>query len=98
MTNDTSCPENFVAVFLNEKKFTVPKYVYEETCDYLFGIIPINWRINIKTVNIDYNCEAYWCAANKFPVAKNSGLMFGGLFTSTAINPLTGKFFLAATL
>ncbi|XP_037049520.1 macrophage-expressed gene 1 protein-like [Bradysia coprophila] len=88
LTGEATCPENFTPVFLNEKKFSATREQCWQDCYcFLFCFCDTN----CETINIDYGYETYWCAANVYPVPEKSGLMFGGVFTSTAINPVTGS-------
>lgn len=80
VTGDTSCPDGYTAVYLNEKR--IPN-CHQECFWFL-------WFKNCKTVCHGLTCEAYWCAADPM-LNVTDGLMFGGVYTHTANNPLTGK-------
>lgn len=81
VTGDTSCPDGFTDVYLNDK--TIPNCHQE--CSWFL------WVKSCHTVCNGFTYEAYWCAVNPGPMPNDTGLMFGGVYTSTANNPLTGK-------
>lgn len=79
LTEDTSCPEFFSPVYLNGKSF--------EEC---WWECWHSWFSTYCTKKcVDYEYKAYWCAANTYPVPKDHGQLFGGVYTSTANNPVT---------
>lgn len=81
LTDDTNCPSEYSAVYLNGKNF---QECYD-VCEYF-----LFWGTECHTYCVDYGYNAYWCAANSFPISNNSGLQFGGVFTSGSNNHVTG--------
>ena len=97
LTGTLSCPENYTPVKLHSGVVThvVQKPVCNNVCHHcgLFG-----WKrcCQCQSVLAPFlsraNYEAYWCAALagvKLP--ENSGYLFGGFYTSTSSNPVSGS-------
>lgn len=38
-----------------------------------------------------FNLQSYWCQAKNPNVSRNSGFMFGGLYSASQVNPFTGS-------
>lgn len=81
-TGRTSCPDGFTNVFLNGKSFPM---CWQKCYSYFFST-------ECEKECVDVRYEAYWCAADNDRSPNNdTGLMFGGVFTSTSKNPITGE-------
>ena len=96
-TGDFSCPEGYTAIKLHSGIVThvTQKPVCNNVCHHcgLFG-----WHrcCSCQSVLAPFlsraSYEAYWCAAlpgQELP--QNSGYLFGGFYTSTESNPVTGS-------
>lgn len=78
-TQDYSCSKLYVPIQL----LTRTNRVCRE-CGYWFFFW---WRS--RQCCSTYITDTYWCAADETIISNNTGLMFGGLFTSTTDNPTT---------
>lgn len=93
LTGDFSCPTGYTAIELHEGTITgvSKKSVCNNVCHHcgLFG-----WgrccQCMEATVNVmsAANYQAYWCVAEG-EVTSNHGYMFGGIYTSKSINPIS---------
>ena len=93
LTGDYTCPAGFIPLQLHTG--TVTHVAKKEVCDKvchssgLFG-----WGRSCQClsawVNVlsAANYQAFWCVANG-SVAENTGYLFGGVYTSKSINPVT---------
>ena len=95
-TGDLSCPPNYVPIKLHSGIVThvVQKPVCNNVCHHC-GLFGWSRCCACQSVLAPFlsraNYEAYWCAALPgTEVPQNSGYLFGGFYTSTASNPVTG--------
>ncbi|XP_065907252.1 macrophage-expressed gene 1 protein-like [Dysidea avara] len=90
LTGDYSCPLGYESVLLHtgtkSGSYSTPHC--EDKCHHF--IVKYNCHSECYNVNnpVTGNYNLYWCVATGL-IHKNSGYMFGGLYSSTAINPLT---------
>ena len=96
ITGDFSCPENYVAVKLHSGKVThvTQKPVCNNVCHHC-GTFGWSRCCQCQSILASFlsqaSYEAYWCAALPgTAVPENSGYLFGGIYTTTTRNPLTG--------
>ena len=95
LTGDASCPSNYEAVPLHSGKISRVKK--SQSCRrvcYHHGFWNMVKSCDNKCVDVFSTSraqyEASWCVATS-PVLPSSGYLFGGLYTSTTSNPLTGS-------
>ncbi|KAL4697126.1 hypothetical protein H8959_002824 [Pygathrix nigripes] len=87
LTGDFSCPSDYSPVYLLSE-------THEEGYNHLECCKKCTLLVFCKTVCEDTfqvakaEFRAFWCVASS-QVPKNSGLLFGGLFSSNSINPMT---------
>ncbi|XP_076972277.1 macrophage-expressed gene 1 protein [Tamandua tetradactyla] len=87
LTGDFSCPSGYSPIHLLSQ-------IHEEGYNHLECLRKCTLLIFCKTVCEDVfrvakaEFRAFWCAASS-QVPKNSGMLFGGLFSGKSINPLT---------
>uniref|UniRef100_A0A4W3GS73 Macrophage expressed 1 n=2 Tax=Callorhinchus milii TaxID=7868 RepID=A0A4W3GS73_CALMI len=93
LTGGLSCPEGFTAVRLGSQVLeqSYSRYECRRRCDSCYLLL----ECCEQTCGDIYRVRrarftAYWCAAHG-PVPRASGLMFGGLYTRSSDNPLTGS-------
>ena len=89
-TGDFSCPNDYVAVKVHSGTITqVTENVPQQKCHH-FGKIKYHCHDVYVPMYSKAHYDAYWCAAQPGKaVSKNSGYLFGGMYTSTTINPVT---------
>lgn len=93
LTGDYTCPSGYTAVELHSGTVTdtTKKQVCDEICHHS-GFLGLSRSCHCMTawVNVlsaaDY--QAYWCVAEG-KVPDNTGYLFGGLYTSKSVNPVT---------
>lgn len=93
LTGDYSCPEGYTSVHLHDG--TVSHVSYRMVCDNVcHGCGLFGWSrcceqqcARKQFLSVAYY-QAYWCAALG-PVPQHTGYLFGGLYTSTSVNPVT---------
>lgn len=93
LTGDYSCPDGYSAVELHSGTVThvSKKEVCDKVCHHcgLFGWSRccqcLSAWVNVLSAA---NYQAYWCVATG-PVAPDHGYLFGGVYTSKSINPIT---------
>ena len=91
LTGDFSCPAGYMSIKINSGTIThVTKHVPHVECHRLWWTLDI-----VKKCTTVFNpvyskayYETYWCAAME-DVPDHSGYLFGGLYTSSMINPIT---------
>lgn len=94
LTGDFSCPENYIAIKLHSGTVThvTQKPVCHNVCHHCGWFSRCCQCQNVLTSFLSRaTYEAYWCAAlpgTELP--EDSGYLFGGFYTSTASNPVTG--------
>lgn len=86
ITGDFKCPDNYEAVLLDQGAKTTPNTVHRCRHCGLFG-----WSRCCGDYSSSQTAsyKGYWCVATG-KVDDRSGYLFGGLYTSTIGNPLTG--------
>jgi len=90
LTGDYSCPEFYESVLLHSGMKS-GSYTTQQCNEHCSGAL--FWKKCHKdcyNVNnpVTGNYKLYWCVATGL-IHKDSGYMFGGLYSSTAVNPLT---------
>ena len=94
LTDDFSCPENYVAIKLHTGKVThvTQKGVDHKECHNCHWLLRCCKYVSVLTSFVSQaTYEAYWCAALPgTEVPENSGYLFGGVYTSSTNNPVTG--------
>ena len=95
-TGDLSCPPNYVAIKLHSGIVThvTQKPVCNNVCHHC-GFLGWSRCCRCQSVLAPFlsraSYEAYWCAALPgTEIPQNSGYLFGGFYTSTESNPVTG--------
>lgn len=95
-TGDLSCPPNYVAIKLHSGIVThvTQKPVCNNVCHHC-GFLGWSRCCQCQSVLAPFlsraSYEAYWCAALPgSEIPQNSGYLFGGFYTSTESNPVTG--------
>ena len=94
LTGGYSCPLGYSSVLLNSG--TVSHVTHKPVCNNVCQ--HCGWWsrcCHCETVLAPFlsmaSYEAYWCVAEGEHIAQNSGYLFGGFYTSTASNPVTGS-------
>ena len=101
LTGDFSCPEGYKAVELlkpqSGEKPVVTKSYHQTHCRKVChpcGFLLLKHCCHTSCQNIFHysmvHIESYWCAAVE-TVDENSGMLFGGVYTSNDPNPVTGS-------
>lgn len=101
LTGDLSCPEGYQAVELlkarSGEKPVVTKSYHQTHCRKVCrrcGFLLLKDCCHTSCQNIFHysrvQFQAFWCAAVG-PVEANSGMLFGGVYSSTEPNPVTGS-------
>ena len=90
LTKGLSCPSGYIAVKLQEGFASEPdtKEYCEEDCTFYFFSCHDKCHPTKAFNRVNY--ETYWCAQSE-SVSPESGYLFGGFYTSTTVNPLTGN-------
>ena len=84
LTGGFSCPEEYEAVLIQDGTKHASTSRHEcHRCGLFFHCC------HDKTYDANAKYSAYWCAA-KGHVDQNHGFLFGGLYTKTTFNPVTG--------
>ena len=89
-TGGFSCPPGYTSVFLQEGSVSYSKQYQEskESCSFIFFC---KTRTFSRTHVTYATYKTYWCVATKALQTKlYRGYLFGGYFTPTSSNPLTG--------
>ena len=95
LTGTYSCPENYTAIRLHSGTIThvIQKPVCNNVCHHC-GFLGWGRCCECQSVLTPFlsaaNYQAYWCAAAG-EVEDNNGYLFGGFYTSTTSNPMTGS-------
>ena len=95
LTGKYSCEPGYQAVLLHSgtKSGSYSTKHCKEQCKRLLHIFnkhDCHQVCDNINYNVHGNYQTYWCVDhNRQPPANNSGYMFGGLYSSTAVNPLT---------
>ena len=89
LTSGYSCPDEYTAILLHSGTLTVNAKI-DITTSYrnFWGKIKHKTHTVFEDKSATY--EAYWCALPPNST-KSTGLLFGGVYTSTKMNVLTGK-------
>ena len=94
LTGNYSCPNGYTPVRLRSGITTGTRYV--TVCNYVCescGFLYLDECCDCHGVGMNvastFQYQAYWCAALG-PVSKSGGYLFGGVYTSTSPNPITG--------
>lgn len=88
-TGDYTCPVNYAPVLLKTGSVQVPYQFRDEECHSSWIFFEHCNKIYRSAYSKQYY-ETYWCSAIEgVPIALNSGIMFGGVFTSKVDNPFT---------
>lgn len=95
LTGNFSCPEGYTPVQLHSGTVTHDTQISVQTtvCQHcgLFGWSRCCHQHNVPTLFLSAaEYQAYWCAATG-KVEHNTGYLFGGFYTSTTSNPITGS-------
>lgn len=95
-TGDLSCPPDYVAIKLHSGTVThvTQKPVCNNVCHHC-GFLGWHRCCTCQSVLTPFlsraSYEAYWCAALPgTEIQQNSGYLFGGFYTTTESNPVTG--------
>ena len=92
LTGNYSCPEGYQAVLLHSgaKSDSYPSPHCEQRCHHF--IIKYKCHANCHNENIPVtgHYKTYWCV-DTGRVSNKSGYLFGGLYSSIAVNPLTSN-------
>ena len=93
LTGDFNCPTGYIPVLIHSGTIShTTKHVPHKVCHRVWYTLDI--AVKCVTVfdpvqSVAYY-EAYWCTAKpRTDIAENSGYLFGGLFTSSSVNPVT---------
>ena len=90
LTGNFSCPTGYIPVMIHSGSISqITHHVPHEQCHRLWYTLFIKKKC-VTVYDPEYsnaNYEAYWCAGTK--ISENSGYLFGGLFTSSSVNPVT---------
>ena len=92
LTDNYSCPPGCKAVLLHSgnKSGSYQTEDCDDQCHYLLGITYDCQQVCNKINNpVTGNYQTYWCVDTAMFVPGKSGYMFGGLYSSIAVNPLT---------
>ena len=91
LTGNFSCPPNYEAVLLHSgtKSGSYVTQQCDEHCHHFLGI-KTSCHTDCYNVNnpVTGNYKIYWCVDTRL-VQEKSGYMFGGLYSSISVNPLT---------
>ena len=91
LTGNYSCPPKYTPIKFHHGVLSKPTTVQKckEVCGFLCWSQYIECRTQYQLDQAEFN--TYWCAAlDESAVPENSGYLFGGFYTPTTNNPLTG--------
>ncbi|XP_006638238.2 macrophage-expressed gene 1 protein-like [Lepisosteus oculatus] len=88
LTGDFSCPPRYTPVLLNSVNYHIPERHTDCTKDCAFFIFGCDTNCETTVYYYKIYVSSYWCAALE-SVPQDSGLLFGGLYSKGAVNPVT---------
>ena len=92
LTGDYSCPREYTAVLLHSgtKSGSYKTEDCHDHCHHFLGIKHGCHEVCNQINNpVTGNYQTYWCVDTAMVVPEKSGYMFGGLYSSVDVNPLT---------
>uniref|UniRef100_A0A8D2LH39 MACPF domain-containing protein n=2 Tax=Varanus komodoensis TaxID=61221 RepID=A0A8D2LH39_VARKO len=94
LTGDYSCPDNYSAVLLHGEQRTAstPTQECHKQCHSCWLVFTCCRTVcGVRYVPSTMQLNGYWCAATS-SVPQDSGFLFGGLYSTGSLNPLTGTY------